>query len=109
PDAGPGVEQAQPDPAQLRAAADSVAATLGNPAVLTLESTEAILGQAVPGGLRSYGGSTYVATPEVLRFYGIDPATVDPDALILTARSGLDRAPDLELVSQFKGESDCAS
>jgi putative ABC transport system permease protein len=109
PDAGPGVEQAQPDPAQLRAAADSVAATLGNPAVLALESTEAILGQAVPGGVRSYGGSTYVATPEVLRFYGIDPATVDPDALVLTARTGLDRAPDLELVSPTKGPSDCAS
>jgi putative ABC transport system permease protein len=108
-DAGPGVEQAQPDPVQLRAAVDGVAATLGNPAVLTLESTEAILGQAVQGGVRSYGGSTYVATPEVLRFYGIDPATIDPQALIVTARNGLDRAPDLELISPAKGESDCTS
>jgi putative ABC transport system permease protein len=109
PDAGPGVEPAQPDPAQLRAAVDAVAATLGNPAVLTLESTEAVVGQAVQDGVRSYGGTVYVATPEVLRFYGIDPATVDPDALIVTARTGLDRAPDLELISPTKGAADCAS
>ena len=109
PDAGPGVEQAQPDPARLRAAVDGIAATLGNPAVLTLESTEAIVGEAVQGGVRSYGGSAYVATPEVLRFYGIDPAAVDPDALVLTARTGLDRAPNLELFSQTKAESDCVS
>lgn len=109
PDAKPGADAAQPDPAQLRAAADGIAASLGNPAVLALESTDAVVGQRVQGGVRSYGGALYVATPEVLRFYGIDPATIDPDALIVTARAALNKAPDLELFNPQGEEPGCAS
>src|SRR5262249_13158196 len=41
----------------------------------------------------------YVATPEVLRHYGIDPARIDPAALMITARPGLDKAAGLELLN----------
>jgi len=109
PDAGPGTVPANPDPAQLRSTVDSVAATLDHPSVLTLESSDTIVGEAVDRGVRSYGGTVYVATPEVLRFYGIDPATVDPTALIVTSRTNLDRAPNLELLADQEGGPDCAS
>jgi putative ABC transport system permease protein len=81
----------------MQAAADRVAATLGNPAVLALESTDAVLGQSDSRGVQVYTSTVYVATPQVLRFYGIDPATLDPAALVVTSRTGLDRASGLRL------------
>ena len=49
---------------------------------------------------RNYVGALYVATPALLRDFGIDPKQVDPTTDILTSRAGLATVPHLELVGQ---------
>jgi putative ABC transport system permease protein len=48
----------------------------------------------------NYTGTLYVATPALLRAFGITPGQVSPDADILTVRAGLAGVPDLELLGQ---------
>jgi putative ABC transport system permease protein len=98
---GPGADgggtAAAPSQAELRSVADGIATSLGIRDVLALQATDAGLLEAIPDGLVGYGGALYVATPEVLRHYGIDPGTVDPDALLLTSRTGLSAIAGLQL------------
>jgi len=77
--------------------ANGIASALGTTDVLRLDSVDVALAQ----GLRGFGGLVYLATPDVLRHYGIDPATIDPAALVLTSRPGLDRASGLQLRTGF--------
>ena len=46
----------------------------------------------------NYTGTLYIATPALLRAFGITPGQVSPDADILTARAGLAGVPNLELL-----------
>ncbi len=46
----------------------------------------------------NYQGALYVATPTLLRGYGIKPAQVDPDTDIVTSRRGLGAVSDLDLL-----------
>jgi putative ABC transport system permease protein len=85
---------AQPTAAQL-AAMQSIAKALGASAPITLETTNASLNHAAPG--RSWSGPIYVATPQLLAAFGISASQVHPDALILTARPGLDTMPLMQL------------
>jgi putative ABC transport system permease protein len=48
----------------------------------------------------NYGGTLYVATPALLRAFGIKPGQVSPRADVLTARTGLPAVPHLELLGQ---------
>jgi len=48
----------------------------------------------------NYTGTLYVATPALLRAFGITPGQVSQDADILTARAGLAGVPGLELLGQ---------
>ncbi|HEY3907910.1 MAG TPA: FtsX-like permease family protein [Streptosporangiaceae bacterium] len=48
----------------------------------------------------NYAGTLYVATPALLRAFGIKPGQVSPDADVLTTRAGLPSVPDLELLGQ---------
>ena len=48
----------------------------------------------------NYTGTLYVATPTLLRAFGIAPGQVSPDADILTARAGLAGVPHLEVLGQ---------
>jgi putative ABC transport system permease protein len=48
----------------------------------------------------NYTGTLYVATPALLRAFGITSGQVSPDADILTARTGLAGVPHLELLGQ---------
>ncbi len=48
----------------------------------------------------NYTGTLYVATPALLRAFGIAPGQVSPDTDILTARAGLAGVPGLELLGQ---------
>jgi putative ABC transport system permease protein len=48
----------------------------------------------------NYQGSLYVATPALMRDYGIKPSQVGPGTDILTSRAGLDAAPRLDLLGQ---------
>lgn len=69
----------------MRRAADGIAAALGSHDVVELDTTSADLNHAASG--RNWSGPIYVATPSLLRAFGI--SGVDPRADILTMRPGL--------------------
>jgi putative ABC transport system permease protein len=93
----PGGQGEQPPPgeqpptkAQLAAmpgAARAIASSLGARSIIKLETTDSMLQRAAPG--RNWYGAVYVATPQLLRAYGITAAQVSPDADFLTMRPGL--------------------
>jgi putative ABC transport system permease protein len=61
-----------------------------------LDSTSATLQHAAAG--RNWSGPVYVATPQLLRAFGIKPSQVDPTADILTMRPGLAGMSGMQLV-----------
>jgi putative ABC transport system permease protein len=97
--------------AATRHEADALAAQLHAPAPLELDLAVSVHvatpGQPTQnqyGGLVSlshggFGGIMYVATPALLRAYGIGPGEVRPDADVLTARAMLPSTGNLALVS----------
>jgi putative ABC transport system permease protein len=97
-----------PTKAQLEAmgrTAGSIAATLGSHDVVELFQTgtgsahlqgSATLQHAAPG--RNFTGPVYVATPQLLRSFGIKSSNIDPAADILTIRPGLATISDMQLV-----------
>jgi putative ABC transport system permease protein len=89
---------AEPSLAQLQAVATQVATAVGSRDVLPLETTQAFVGQASHGGVRSGPGAVYVATPTVLTHYGIAASAIDPATLVLTSRQGLQGTHGLSLV-----------
>jgi putative ABC transport system permease protein len=99
--------QAGQPPAGQAAAqvAQSIATSLGSHDVLALDTTDATMVTARSGMLLSGPGMIYVATPALLSRYGIDPATIDPDALLITSRPGLEKIDNLQL-RRFLGPGD---
>lgn len=81
-------------PAQLAASAEQIARGLGAPAI-ALEVPNAGLGGSHLG--RQFDGSLYVATPQLLRAFGIAPSEIDPNADILSSRPGLSAVSGLNL------------
>ena len=77
-------------------AAHGIAAALGSHDVVELESTSASLQHAAAG--RSWSGPIYVATPQLLRAFGISAAQVSSSADILSARPGLSGITKMQLV-----------
>jgi putative ABC transport system permease protein len=73
-------------PAQLVAGAGQIAKGL-NARLIALESPNAFL-SGTQGG-RSWSGQIYVATPQLLRAFGIKTSEIDPKADVLTSRPGL--------------------
>jgi putative ABC transport system permease protein len=76
--------------------AHGIAAALGSHNVVQLESTSASLQHAASG--RSWSGQVYVATPQLLRAFGISAAQVSPSADILSMRPGLSGLTKMQLV-----------
>lgn len=72
-----------------------IATTLGSRDVVTLESTSASPQHAGPG--RSWSGPLYVATPQLLRTFGISAASIEPTADILSMRLGLATMSHMQL------------
>jgi putative ABC transport system permease protein len=97
---GPGNGPSGPVTArELRSMATSargIAAALGSHDVIQLDSTSATLQHAAAG--RNFGGQVYVATPSLLRAFGIDASAVQPTADILTMRPGLSGLSLMQLV-----------
>jgi len=81
--AGPGA----PSMAQEQHVANQIAADLGTTNMIELESTSAGLTHTASG--RQWSGPIYVATPQLLKSFGISQSEVNPDADILTMRPGL--------------------
>ena len=80
----------------MAAQAHAIAAALGSRDVVELDSTSATLQHAASG--RNWSGPVYVATPQLLRAFGIKPSQVNPTADILTMRPGLSGLSEMQLV-----------
>jgi putative ABC transport system permease protein len=78
------------------ATARDIAAALGTTSVIPLEQTSASLQRAVSG--RNWDGAIYVATPQLLRVFGITAAQLNPAADILTMRPGLSGLSKMQLL-----------
>jgi putative ABC transport system permease protein len=73
-------------PAQLAAGAKQIARGL-DAQLIALNTPNAYL-SGTQGG-RNWSGQIYVATPQLLRAFGIKASEIDPTALVLTSRPGL--------------------
>jgi putative ABC transport system permease protein len=62
-----------------------------------LEIASANLNYAVVGDNLVFSGPLYVATPQLLRSFGISQSQINPDTQILTARAGLDSLGNMQL------------
>jgi putative ABC transport system permease protein len=86
----PGGPASTGSPGSLRtmeARANGIASALGSHDVVELETTNATLLHNAGG--RNWNGPVYVATPQLLRAFGISASQVSPTADILTMRPGL--------------------
>jgi putative ABC transport system permease protein len=101
PQPGPGGSDGQTTPpmsmTQARHVANEVAADLGTTSMITLETTSAGLVHAAPGPF--WSGQIYVATPQLLRAFGISNSQVNPAADILTMRPGLSTMSAMQLLA----------
>ncbi len=82
--------------ASMAKTAHAIAAALGSHDVVELESANATLEHAAPG--RSWSGQVYVATPQLLRAFGISASQVSPRADILSMRPGLSGITKMQLL-----------
>ena len=85
-------------PAQLQtmsAKAHTIATSLGSRSAVELETTDANLEHNAGG--RNWNGPLYVATPQLLRAFGITSSQFSPTADILTMRPGLSGLSKMQL------------
>ena len=85
-------------PAQLQtmsAKAHTIATSLGSRSAVELETTDANLEHNAGG--RNWNGPLYVATPQLLRAFGITSSQFSPTADILTMRPGLSGLAKMQL------------
>jgi len=92
----PSTGGATPPAAALARSAQSIAAGLQATDMVDLETTDANLQHAGAG--RQFNGQVFVATPQLLRAFGIDPSTIDPSADILSMRPGLSGYSQMQLL-----------
>jgi putative ABC transport system permease protein len=102
---GPGIPPhptPKPPPmATLDAKVHEIATALGGNSTLELLQTNASLERAASG--RNWSGPIYVATPPLLRAFGIKASTVDPDADVLTWRPGIAGLSSMQLTCGSNG------
>jgi putative ABC transport system permease protein len=84
---GNGPSAPQVSMAQAQRVAKEIAADLGTTSMVTLETASMGLQHAASG--RQWDGQIYVATPQLLKAFGISQSEINPDADILTMRPGL--------------------
>jgi len=85
--AGPGSAASPGSLRTMEARAHSIASALSSRSVVELAMTNATLLHNAGG--RNWNGPVYVATPQLLRAFGISASQVSPTADILTSRPGL--------------------
>ena len=93
--AGVGGASAPSLSAMARSARD-IATALGSQEFIKLSTTSATLQHAAPG--RSYSGPLYVATPQILKAFGIKKSAVDATAEILSMRPGFASLSKMQIV-----------
>lgn len=89
--------------ASMAKTAHGIAAALGSHDVVELESASANLQHAASG--RQFSGAVYVATPALLRAFGIKASDVSPAADVLTMRPGLATMSKMQLLYTSGGSS----
>ena len=82
--------------AEAQQVAKEIAANVGTTNMVTLETASAELEHAASG--RQWSGPIYVATPQLLKAFGITSSEVNPDADILTTRPGLSTMSLMQLL-----------
>jgi putative ABC transport system permease protein len=82
--------------AAMAAEARGIAASFGSRNIVQLETTVSSLQRAAAG--RNWSGAVYVATPQLLRAFGITAAHVSPDADFLTMRPGLSNLTNMQFL-----------
>ena len=92
--AGPGTPQS-PTAAMTRAV-EKIASMVGGAKQLQLVQANLFLRHAAAG--RQWSGAVYVATPQLLRFFGIENSSISPKALILSMRPGLSSLGKMQLM-----------
>jgi putative ABC transport system permease protein len=100
---GPGPRSSilpQPTPAQMQARANTIAAAVGASSVLGLADSHATLFRTTDVNFQNFNGTVYVATPELLRYYGIASTDIKPGTDILTSRPGLNAVAHLLLIAE---------
>ncbi len=102
---GPGGPAAVSTPKSMTQTVHAIATGLGSTDVVTLEQTSANLDHAASG--RQWNGQIYVATPQLLRAFGIQASDVNPAADILSMRPGLAGISDMQLLYGNGGQQDC--
>jgi putative ABC transport system permease protein len=96
PGSGPSGPTTGSKPRSWAGVARGIAAALGSHDIVQLDQTSASLQHATSG--RQFTGPVYVATPQLLRAFGIKASQVDPAADILTMRPGLSGISRMQLV-----------
>jgi putative ABC transport system permease protein len=96
PGAGPSGPATGSEQRSWAATARGIAASLGSHDIVQLDGSSGYLQHAANG--RQFGGPVYVATPQLLRAFGIQASQVDPAADILTMRPGLSGISRMQLV-----------
>jgi putative ABC transport system permease protein len=76
--------------------AHSIAKALGTHDIIQLDTTSATLQRAAPG--RSYAGPLYVATPQLLKSFGVKVSSLSPTTDILSMRPGFASLSKMQLV-----------
>jgi putative ABC transport system permease protein len=79
----------------MRKTTAAIAASLGSHDLIALETTSASPQHNGPG--RNWSGPLYVATPQLLKAFGITPSEINPDADLLTMRPGLSGTSGMQL------------
>ena len=87
----------------LQSKADAIAGSLGSHDVIALEQTSAGLDHTGSG--RNFNGQIYVATPQLLKAFGIKASQVDPTAEFLTMRPGLSGLSEMQFTYGNPGKS----
>jgi putative ABC transport system permease protein len=77
-------------PAQFTTFSKKVATEIGASDALPLYTANGSFQRTTSGP--QFNGQVFVATPELLAHYGISPSSIDPNALVLTARAQLPAA-----------------
>jgi putative ABC transport system permease protein len=92
----PGAQMTGAQLATMAAETKGIAASLGSRDIVKLETTNSALQRATTG--RNWYGPVYVATPQLLRAYGISSSQVNPNAYILTMRPSLSSLTNMQLL-----------
>ena len=92
---GPGSGTA-PSLRSMNKTVDAIASELGARSILPLDTASGSLNHAGPG--RNWTGQIYVATPSLLRAFGIKASEIDSNADLLSMRPGLSGTSDMQFL-----------